>query len=829
MIYDGLTIGVTLGYQLPVSSVSWTLQLEAPISITINSNGFDIGNVVLNPITVDSSQSQFAPIVSFIPNANRIPDLRDTITAITDGYDTVFAFSGASNQNLISELLSGIHQNFLVSNVGSKNPNAPSTFGKLALSLVSTIRTLAELDATLPVIYNPTSLVISAGTIHVDVYFGHTQTCGANHQQWCINGQNVASADTLAPLRVIPNPSAQDITLRASLFHSGGVLSESQNILDTLISRYIWAEVMPLQVIITLTPLAGNNYGYTSPFTIQMFFTIPPGHPVSGFIAGINVNILGTLQNSIGNVHIDANMVINNTMSFPLIFSYYQFIVNLADTDGVDSGFCIGTGGLVNLINPCSINLCYDPWSEPSPIAPLISSGPYSQSQFQPANSILSGVTQLQSYQTAPTTLLIDSTIETTARLYDEMDIKGFMCGGIADGLVVITLQADPTCNDAGKLEANLQCSFPVRIYFNLTTYAFSKVDTCGSQMPVSPYLPLNYYTTGWYQFSSPWSSQNLALNAGTVQATSGTKQAFGRSDNHPITITDAFEISFDFRAASAGCIVGGEALALNFLTTVPSSASEPTPTLNCGFFSCSSLYAVSGMTTTGNFASLILGIYGCNSIGWAINGDFANLYRKSESCAGAPIDNGNWGTVTFAYDASDKRGRITYAQTGYPTRYFAFDLDLQSQLQTTQAYLSISANTAAVSCSSFYYRNLVFGGPRTNGTMSIIMPPVNLVRVGQMGQVTFQARDDEGRYRGLGGNTWSVLITNGDTSTPAVQASGSPTVVDNDDGTYTINYNIQVSGRYIFQVACNKGSPPNICNSYGVYATISNDIFVMS
>ena len=110
-----------------------------------------------------------------------------------------------------------------------------------------------------------------------------------------------------------------------------------------------------------------------------------------------------------------------------------------------------------------------------------------------------------------------------------------------------------------------------------------------------------------------------------------------------------------------------------------------------------------------------------------------------------------------------------------------------------------------------------------------MIIPPLNIVTAGKVGQVLFQARDDEGRKRGIGGNTWNAIFLDADTNSPAAQGAGSPTIVDNGDGTYTINYVLLNPGRYIVQVACNLGSPPNVCESNGFFATLTNDLFVMS
>jgi len=836
-------LGATFGYTLPAfTSTIWTISLQSSLYIFIEANGYSVGTAVLRPITVESSQFIFSPIVTALPNNDQIPALRATVTAIEAGYDTVFTFGGASSFNYLSLLVSAISQDMEI--VGSTSSGSSTLIGAYTLSLVSAIRTKAVFSVAIPLTYNSTSgLSLSLGSLLATVYFGHTKGCGVGGSEYCLNGYAVAVAQTTESLVVSPSQKPQLITIEASLQHDSTVLGPWQFATDSLISDYIWGEIMPMQIEAQITPPTGNRYGSVTPFTIELFLTIPKTTSVSNFIDSIAVSIAGTLESAItgfGSITIKATETVRNTMPFPILISYQQYQLYLVDTDGVNAGDCLSLGGLVDSINPCSLlnYWCKIPFTAPTVIGPITTSGDYAS--LEPATSILTGIQLLGSNETGPTPLSLGtSSTAMAARLYDEKVIKDMLCGSVENGIVVVGLQAISNCGDAGKLEPDLTCTYPIRIYFNLTNYPMSGPDSCGFFMKIPAYLPIDFYSDGLYQFTNPWPGSGVVLNPGPTTAVtmvSGDKAVFGRTDPNPISLLDSFQIAFDFNIQGDGCGFYGEGLAMNFITNTPTSYNYGTPTLDCGIMSCSDNYAVTGLGLTQPFASVVVAFYLCHSFTWIVNGDIsAPPYRLSESCAGAEITNGAWSTLQFAYDAFDHRGTITFIQSGIPTRSFAFDLDLKTQLGgVDNVFLSLTANTGIGgflgSCAKVQYRNIVRSGPRTDSLNTVVVEPVKLYRVGQVGTIMFQAEDDNGRTRGSGGNTWSFEILDADTGLAANQNLNlSPRFVDNGDGTYNLNYQIYEPGRYIVNVACVSEAAPYICTNSGEFATITTGLFVMS
>jgi hypothetical protein len=572
-----------------------------------------------------------------------------------------------------------------------------------------------------------------------------------------------------------------------------------------------------------------------SPFSITLFATLPQGAADSSFIDSINVNVGGTIWSTLGglDIKIEATKVLKNTMDFPLLVSYYQYMIKLVDQDGVTGScgpFSNDPQRLVPGFNPCWIpflGLCYDPWSTPTAIGPLITSGDYNN--VRPGNTILFNNQKYLEPKggTGPTTLTIDSTLETSVRLVDEMMTKNMMCGDIEQGIVLVGLQADRSCNDVNRAEIDLTCTFPLRVKFSLKNFALSKLDTCGSIMDVPNYLGFNFYVDALPQFNDPWPVSGYPpLNpvGQEVQLLGGTSQAMSRTSFIPINTEDSFEIQFDVKISCST-----EGFSLTFLAESPSTYNWPRVSTSCPKpYGC---YASGGLSTGYPFASLVIGFSGCNGMAWVKGGALGIPYRGSQSCVGDYVNNGNWGRVTFTYNAHDKRATAAYEQGGNPRRAFDFDLDLKDQLGGLQyAFPTMVANSGSGSCSDVRYRNIVHRGPRTNGAKSTLEGGLTLVRSGEIGTVMFRARDENGRKRGKGGNSWQFEIRKASDNTLASQdMTVSPRFIDNQDGTYTLRYRVYGAGRYIVRVACDGVTGTTVCNSGGQFATLTSGLFIRS
>jgi hypothetical protein len=83
-------------------------------------------------------------------------------------------------------------------------------------------------------------------------------------------------------------------------------------------------------------------------------------------------------------------------------------------------------------------------------------------------------------------------------------------------------------------------------------------------------------------------------------------------------------------------------------------------------------------------------------------------------------------------------------------------------------------------------YRNFERLGPRTNGGLTTLEEKLSLPVAGDIGFVVFRARDENGRKRGAGGNTWNFAIVEASTGSAADHDVGlSPRFEDMLDGTY--------------------------------------------
>ncbi|KAH9254073.1 hypothetical protein BASA81_007948 [Batrachochytrium salamandrivorans] len=827
LAYGGVTAGVTFSFdQLPeMARIRWKLSLLSDAVINLDANGYNLGKVAVRPpLHVSSAQTSFSPIVSFIPNHAYMAEMRATITSVMDGYDTVFSLSGAQNENFLSKALDAIAQDFAILDVPEPDPDAPSMLQTMSMTVGATSRTSVILEVGQAIRYDSlTYPVINVGTVHAEVLYGHTKTCGG---EWCLNGVAVIRADTYGALQIAPQPEEQTIKIRGEGFHSGGVLSQSQQIFDNLMSAYVWNTEMALEAYVDVTPTQASlaKYGITGNATFRFvtYLTIPATSADSGFIDSITVSYGDTLASiAKGDLKINAVKVLKNTMTFPILVSYFQYTIKLIDTDGVDSQMCtVGTKGMFTAVNPCSFGYCYAPYTVPTAVAPLITSSAYAS--LKPGNSLLSGMTLLPPGQTGSTSLVIDVNVETAARLMDEMMIKTVMCGDLEDGIVVVGLQGDSSCNDKDKLESALTCTFPMRIKFNLKNYVLGGTDTCGAKMEVPAYLPTTFYSEGFYQFPSLAKGPNVE----TMLITNDWDLARTISDLTPINLLDSFQIYFEFQATSHCKGGAGEAIALHFMVDKPNNVASPVVQMDCSAWdgSCEARYASNRLQVANSFSSLVLAYYQCNSIAWVVKGNFGSPYRASQSCA-AKLDGGDWGGVTFTYNAHDKRAQVTYFE-----RKFDFDLNLPAQLDgKTMAYLALGANTSGWTCSRIDFRNFVRSGPRTNGLKTTLETrKMQLPAAGQRGFVVFRARDENGRKRGVGGNTWTYTIVDSVTGAPANHNTGlTPRFEDNQDGTYKLFYQINTRGRYRITVACVSGAAPNVCNSPNVHTVITDGLFI--
>jgi hypothetical protein len=81
--------------------------------------------------------------------------LRSTISAIIDGYDTVFTLSGTTSANYLSQLAGAVKQDIAFVNIPVPDPNAPSLLQTMMLSVVSSTGRSGVINISQQFYFNP--------------------------------------------------------------------------------------------------------------------------------------------------------------------------------------------------------------------------------------------------------------------------------------------------------------------------------------------------------------------------------------------------------------------------------------------------------------------------------------------------------------------------------------------------------------------------------------------------------------------------------------------------------------------------------------------------
>lgn len=828
---NGVTVGVTIAFQMPsFGPVTFDLHLNSEVSIDVQSNGFLIGNVVLRgPVSINSADTQKSVVLSFLPNLSQVAAFRDTLDFLMQGSDIVFTFSGTPTFNYLSNALSSVSQDVAVSNAPTPGPSDSAIAVSMdikQLSLYSTSRNRAQFDWPIPVTYNPASgLTISLGSVNADVFYGHTQTSGVYN----LDGHNVLVGELQQSIELRPELNAQTFTLRLGIQYFGDVGDPSQFAAENLISNIVFRKVTPLEAKITLTPPAAAKtmYGAASPFTLTAFITLPAVHQAgaSDLVTDVNPDIAAALiSNLYLSYHIPIKFSIRNILPFPILVAYFQFDLQMSDSDGVNYANCgvftdfeLGTSYVkwatsypprqdfhFQTCFPGSFQPCDDhiirafTGFDGGPIYPLRSVIIETPSEVGPF---------LQPGEVGPTYFDVFTSDQSTWRLQDDNNFNHQLCGAVRSGIFQVTLKADAECTEDQKdtVEQDLVCSYTFRIYIDQSPFALAGNDTCGTQMGV-PSLGIGD-TTGFSE-----SGVNQLGIASSATLTTGLRQAATQSGPGPyILVKESFQITFDLSFTNLGNHGWGESASFNFLSAEPPTSTSPALPLNCGLLSCDKLFAVKGLSSR-PYVSVVFNVRGCATLAIVFNGEIESTpWRISQSC-GSELP-GKSSPITITYNAPDKRMQIDVA-----SRSLAFDLDLAGHLSSEHAWPAITANTGDDS-TTISYANFKYKLARTDGHYTVPKGTPVLPRVNAQGSLMFQARDSAQRPRYTFRNQWQVAVVDAATNRIVIVAKsadrytyGDRYIVDNGDGTYTFFFKISARGRYTVRVGCISDVAPYDC-----------------
>jgi len=207
-------------------------------------------------------------------------------------------------------------------------------------------------------------------------------------------------------------------------------------------------------------------------------------------------------------------------------------------------------------------------------------------------------------------------------------------------------------------------------------------------------------------------------------------------------------------------------------------------------------------------------------------------------------------------YDSYSKRIYIEILGGVGEGRKAEFDLDLEaamggpSSIDPRKAWMGIGGANSGLwpvaGGDSYDIRDfeIVYDLTSSDAT-ELADGPIQLPAAGGLGRLTFQAKDAEGRFRGTGGNEWTVNVFEAEDPTSAAitgsvaqvmaqcgsigiecsscQTDGDFKICDNEDGTYTIFYIINERGRYRFEGKCTSTN----CINKDQFTDITEKVFV--
>jgi len=253
----------------------------------------------------------------------------------------------------------------------------------------------------------------------------------------------------------------------------------------------------------------------------------------------------------------------------------------------------------------------------------------------------------------------------------------------------------------------------------------------------------------------------------------------------------------------------------------------------------------------SGDSVGIVFDVNNCNKISiWKDGSEPGELDLRETQAMANGLEDESRRYYKIIYDSYSKRIYIEILSGVGNGRKAEFDLDLESELggsssiDPRKAWMAIGgANSGNLGGDSYHIRDFTIVYDLTSSDATELADgPIQLPAAGGLGRLTFQAKNKEGRFRGTGGNTWTVNILEAEDPNTAAntgivsqvvnlcggECSSCPTdgdfkICDNEDGTYTIFYIINERGRYRFEGKCTSTN----CINKSQFTDITEKVFV--